>query len=128
MFGLWVTETVAAQVAVLLPSIVTTVIVAEPAATAVTSPEWFTVITFEALLDQVTSLLVASVGLIVAESCCVPPTVKAIDVGLNETEATDTSFVQVEKINAKIIRERGKSKVLEIFEYIVCLFLGLYLV
>jgi hypothetical protein len=47
--------TVTSQVAVMPPSTVVTVIVAEPAAMALTRPELETVATLGALLDQVTA-------------------------------------------------------------------------
>ena len=65
--------TVTAQVAVLLPFWVVTVIVAEPCATAVTVP-LATVATFVLLLDQVTFLLVALAGNTVGVSVRVLPT------------------------------------------------------
>ncbi len=70
VFGVTVTE----QVAVLPPSTVATVIVAVPAATAITTP-FVTVATEGLLLDQVTSLLVASDGSIVAINVSVLPSI-----------------------------------------------------
>ena len=61
-----VTETV--QVAVFAPSVVVQVIVAEPAALAVTVPSEVTEATEELLDDQLTLLFVALDGLIVATS------------------------------------------------------------
>ena len=65
------TVTVTAQVAVLLPSAVVTVIVAVPAAPAVTFPAVETVATLVLLLLQVTFLFVALLGEIVAVSVSV---------------------------------------------------------
>ena len=65
------TVTVTAQVAVLLPSAVVTVIVAVPDATAVTFPAVETVATLVLLLLQVTFLFVALLGEIVAVSVSV---------------------------------------------------------
>ena len=65
------TVTVTAQVAVLLPSAVVTVIVAVPDATAVTFPEVETVATLVLLLLQVTFLFVALLGATVAVSVSV---------------------------------------------------------
>jgi hypothetical protein len=62
-----------AQVAVLLPSSVLTVMVAEPADTAVTMPLLLTVATDVLLLLQVTFLFVAFVGSTVAERVTVLP-------------------------------------------------------
>jgi hypothetical protein len=56
-------------VAVFAPSCVVTVIVAEPEATAVTSPLVLTLATALLLVDQLTVLLVALVGATVAVSC-----------------------------------------------------------
>jgi hypothetical protein len=68
------------------------VIVAEPFATAVTTPEASTVATEESLEDHVTALLVASAGLTVAVRDCVePPTVIASVEPLTETPLTATT-------------------------------------
>ena len=81
--GTLAVDTVTALVAVKPPSWVVTVMVALPAATAVTSPEEFTVAT-EVLPDvQLTVLFVALEGATVAVSCCVPP-------GLSDTVTGDT--------------------------------------
>ena len=65
------------------------VIVAEPLATAVTTPEASTVATAELLLDHVTALLLAPAGLTVAVRGCVePPTVIAKVEPLTETPLT----------------------------------------
>ena len=82
--------TVTAQVAVLPPSVVVTVIVAEPAATAVTLPLASTVATEVLSLDQETVLSVASVGLTVATRVVVPSTSSAKVVLSNETLVTAT--------------------------------------
>ena len=62
-------RSVTAQVAVLLPSVVFTVMVAVPAATAVTKPVALTVATAVLLDVQVTALLLALAGASVAVSC-----------------------------------------------------------
>ena len=90
-----VTETVAAvtvtaQVAVLLPSLVLTVIVALPAAFAVTTPEVETVATDVLLEDQVTVLFVAFEGDTVAVRVCVSPTLIDSDVLFKLTLVTET--------------------------------------
>jgi len=54
--------TVTEQVSVLPPSLVVTVIVAEPAATAVTTPSFATVAFAGSLVDHVTALFVAFLG------------------------------------------------------------------
>src|SRR5687767_5578428 len=68
-----VVVTVIADVAVLPPSCVVTVIVALPAATPVTRPLLLTVATEELLVDHVTVLFVALEGDTVAVNCCVEP-------------------------------------------------------
>ena len=68
------TTTVTAQVAVFAPSLVITVIVADPAAFAVTRPEEDTVATEVLLDDQVTDLSVALDGETVAVRVLVLPT------------------------------------------------------
>lgn len=55
------------------PSWVVTVMVAEPEAIEVTKPVSFTVATFVSLETQLTPLLVALFGLMVAVNCCVLP-------------------------------------------------------
>lgn len=80
--------TVTAQMAVLLPSWVVTVTVAVPAATAVTRPLVFTVAIAVLLDDQLTVLLVALLGAMVAVSCCVPPTETDAVVGIMVTPVT----------------------------------------
>jgi len=84
--------TVIADVAVLLPSLVVTVIVALPAATAVTRPVELTVATEVLLDDQVTAVLVALLGAMVAVSCCVAPVANVADVGLTVTPVTETGL------------------------------------
>jgi len=84
-------ETVIAEEPV-FPSLVA-VTEAVPAATAVTRPELDTVATFVLLELQpitrpVRTLLLAS--RVVAESCCVPPTVRLAVVGETETDPTGT--------------------------------------
>ena len=82
-----VTET--EQVAVKLPSTVVTVMVAEPAALAVTTPP-LTEATLELVLDQVTFLLVALVGATVAVNVELFPTTKFKELVLRETPVTAT--------------------------------------
>ena len=82
-------STVTAQVAVLFPSTVLTVIVADPADTAETVPP-DTVATEELLVAQLTLLFVALLGLTVAVRVSDPPTVKARLVLLRLTLLTDT--------------------------------------
>jgi hypothetical protein len=81
--------TVTAQVAVLFPSAVVTVIVAVPADTAVTVPP-DTVATEELLVVQLTVLFVALLGLTVAVRVSVPPAVKERLVLLRLTLVTGT--------------------------------------
>ena len=90
-----VTETVAVwtvmvQVAVLLPSTEVAVIVAVPAAMAVTKPDELTLATDVLLLVHVTFLLVAFVGATVAVSWNVPPSVSDPALELSETPVTET--------------------------------------
>ena len=74
----------------MLPSAVLTVIVAVPAAIAVTKPVALTV-AIAVLLDvQVTDLLLAFAGASVAVSCCVPPVLIDAVVGLIVTPVTAT--------------------------------------
>ena len=82
--------TVIDEVAVLPPSWVVTVIVAVPAATAVTKPLAFTLAIPLLLLLQLTFLFVALEGATVAVSCCVPPTLSVAEVGLTLTPVTGT--------------------------------------
>ena len=84
--------TVTAQVAFLLPSAVVTVIVALPAALAVTTPEAETVATSVLLDDQVTSLFVAFSGVTVAVSVAVSPSVRVNEVLSRLTPVTETVF------------------------------------
>src|ERR1043165_4391251 len=77
----------------LLPSLVA-VIVAEPAATAVTSPVADTEATPLALLDQLTTRPVRTLfaeSFVVAESCCVAPIRSVAELGETVTEATGTT-------------------------------------
>ena len=67
------------------------VIVADPAATAVTSPLVLTVTALLLLLDQVTDRPASTfplASLSVALSCAVPPTVRLVDAGDTATVAT----------------------------------------
>src|SRR5688572_12750280 len=79
-----------------LPSLVA-VIVADPAAIAVTRPLPLTVATVELLLAHVTTRPVSVLpaeSLVTAESCCVAPIERVALGGLTDTEATGT-FVTV---------------------------------
>ena len=79
------------QVAVLpLPSDALQVMVAVPAALAVTNPELLTVAMLVLLEDHVTDLFVALLGVIVAESCLVFPTIRDAEVALSEMPVTLT--------------------------------------
>jgi hypothetical protein len=86
--------TVAAQLAVLPPSEVVTVMVADPAATGETTPLALTVATEALLVDQVTLSSVASEGLTVAVRAPVaPPTARLRLVGLRLTPVTETELL-----------------------------------
>ena len=81
--------TVTEQVAVLFPSAVVTVIVAEPAATAVTVP--FATVAFVESLDvHVTFLFVALDGVTVAVNVSDPPTASERLLLLRVTPVTET--------------------------------------
>ena len=80
--------TVTVQVAVLLPSSEVAVIVALPAALAVTSPLASTVATEVLLLVQFTFLLVALLGATVAVKVSEAPTFNASELLLSETPVT----------------------------------------
>jgi hypothetical protein len=82
--------TVTAQVDVLLPSVVVTVIVAFPAAMPETTPLDDTVAMPAALLLHVTALFVALVGATVAVSVSVPPIVRLVDDLFKVTLVTET--------------------------------------
>lgn len=86
-----------ADVAVLAPSAVFTVMVAVPAATAVTKPVALTVATAVLLLVQVTLVLEALAGAMVAVSCCVNPAAIFAVVGdtLTPVTATGVTFALV---------------------------------
>lgn len=85
--------TVTEQVAVKLPSSVVTVMVAVPAATAVTLPVLSTVATLVSLEDQVTFLLVALAGFTVATRVAVaPPTVRVSVLWSRVTPVTGTVY------------------------------------
>jgi hypothetical protein len=90
--------TVIADVAVKLPSTVVTVMVALPADTAVTTPLLFTVATAVLFELQVTLLLVALFGAIVAVNVVVPPIVVIVAVG----GATDTPVTGIGAIDTVI--------------------------
>jgi hypothetical protein len=84
-------ETVTAQVAVLAPSAVVTVIVLAPTATGKITPELFTVAIAVLLLVHVTFVLVALLGVIVAvKEPEAPPTAKFMVEALKETLDTET--------------------------------------
>ena len=87
--------TVMILVAVFPPSCVVTVMVALPAAIAVTSPELLTVATDVLSELQVTVLLVASEGKMVAVSCWVPLTGILADIGLKVTPVTGLVTVSI---------------------------------
>ena len=87
------TVTVTLQVAVLLPSFVFTVMVAEPALTAFTTPAEVTVATFVLEDVQVTTLFVASDGAMVAFSVDVLPFAMLSVFALRETPVTGTVTV-----------------------------------
>jgi len=91
--------TVIALVAVRAPSLVRTVIVAEPDVTPVTSPFAFTDAIAVLLLLQVTALLVAFVGETVAMSCVVPPIAMDALVGETLTPLTGTVALTVETLS-----------------------------
>ena len=82
--------TVSSQVAVWLPSSVVTVMVAFPAATALTTP-LETVATLLLLVDQVMFLLVASLGRTVAVRVTVSPTLMLAVVLSSLTPVTGTT-------------------------------------
>ena len=82
--------TVTKDVAFLPPSFVVTVMVAVPAAFAVTTPELETVATEVLLEAQVTDLSVALEGVTVAVSVSVSPTVMERDVLFKLTPVTET--------------------------------------
>jgi type 1 fimbria pilin len=86
---------VRAQVAVLDPLAVVTVMVQEPLATAVTSPEPFTVATEPLDVVHATAVFVAFVGVTEASSCKVPPGDKDAEVRFKDTPVTFTIPVTV---------------------------------
>jgi hypothetical protein len=92
--------------AVLLPSLVVTVMVAAPAAMAVTKPELLTEVLLASLVLQVMLLLLELDGVIVAVSCTVPPMVKFAEVLSSETPVrviiAASSFLQELNITARI--------------------------
>jgi hypothetical protein len=85
--------TVTVQVAVLPPSEVVTVIVADPGATAVTVPFSDTVATAVLLLLQLTALLVALVGVMVAIRVSEAPALRLREFLFNVTPVTATELV-----------------------------------
>ena len=90
--------TVTEHVAFFPPSFVVTVIVAEPAALAVTSPEDETVATEVLLEDQLTDLSVALDGVTVADNVCESPTVMVRDVWFRVTPVTAIGFTVTEQV------------------------------
>jgi hypothetical protein len=94
--------TVIAEVAVLLPSAVVTVIVADPVATPVTTPAELTVAT--ELLDvvQLTVLTVALEGATVAVKLVVAPTFTVAEVGLTVTPVTAIAFTVMADVAVKL--------------------------
>src|ERR1041384_3775229 len=100
--GLTVTDATGTSVTVmaavpLLPSLVA-VIVAEPAATAVTRPLASTVATAVLLLDHVMTRPVSVLpveSLVTADSCCEPPTTMVGDAGLTVTDATGRTMTVI---------------------------------
>ena len=79
------------QVAVLpLPSDALQVMVAVPAALAVTNPVLLTVAMLVLLEVHVTDLFVALLGVIVAVSCLVFPTIRDVEVALSDMPVTLT--------------------------------------
>ena len=98
--------TVTVQVAVLLPSVVVTVIVVVPAVSAVTWPLLFTVATAVLLLDHETLLSVAFAGKMVYVRSVLPPIWRLADVGLMLTPVTATACtvtVQEAVIEASVV-------------------------
>ena len=90
--------TVTEHVAFFPPSFVETVIVAVPAAFAVTTPDVETVATEVLLEDQVTDLSVALDGVTVADNACVSPTVMVRDVWFRLTPVTAIGFTVTEQV------------------------------
>lgn len=76
----------------MLPSVVLTVITADPVPVASTNPALVTVATVLSLLDQVTLLSVASFGATVAVSVSVSPTVRVSVLLLSVTPVTATGL------------------------------------
>ena len=89
------TLTVTVHDAVKPPSAVFTVIVAVPAPTALTWPDWLTVATASLLLVQVTALFVALDGATVAVSCLVFPMTSSMLFVSSVTPVTGTLTVNV---------------------------------
>jgi hypothetical protein len=83
--------TITIQVSVLFPSVVVTMIFAEPSETAVTKPLPFTVAKAVLLLFQFTFLFVAESGKTVANNVSVSPIDKVTVFLLSETLVTATS-------------------------------------
>ena len=75
-----------------------TVIVAEPAATAVINPLLLTVAMDALLVLYVTFLFDALDGVIVGVNCCVFPTAKAAVVGLRVTPVTGTLLTDTAQV------------------------------
>jgi hypothetical protein len=89
--------TVTAQVAVLPPSAVVTVIVADPGATAVTMPFDDTVATALLLLTQLKALFVALEGVIVGTRVSAAPTKRLVD-AFNETPVTKMGVTETAQV------------------------------
>ena len=105
--GIVLFVTVTAQVAVLFPSLVVTVIVAVPSLTAVTSPSALTVATDSSDEDQLTTLSVALSGLTVAVRVVFPPSTRERVVfesstPVTETVASVTVIVQVARLSPEV--------------------------
>jgi len=95
--------TVTVQAAVLLPSAVVTVIVAVPAATAVTTPPAVTVATVGAPLLHVTFWLVALEGVIVALRVSVLPTITLADDLFRVTPVTATTALLTVTVQVAVL-------------------------
>ena len=94
--------TVTAQVAVFAPSAVVTVIVADPSATPVTTPEELTVAATVLFEVQLTDLFVAFEGEMVATSVVVEPAGTETLVGETATPVTATVVVLIFTVIAHV--------------------------
>ncbi|MPM66853.1 hypothetical protein SDC9_113765 [bioreactor metagenome] len=97
--------TVTAQVAVFPPSVVVTVMVAVPGATAVTRPFASTVATLSLSLRHVTAFSVAPAGATVAISVFVSPATRAAVVSFSVTPVTGTGFTFTSMVLAALLKE-----------------------